>query len=504
MSTSPTAASWNSSAGPSVLLITEGTYPFVVGGVSSWCDQLIKGLPDINWQVLPLVTAGLPHRPLFELPSNAELLPRLELWAETLPGRRWLQLRRSELDLSIPSMLAQSLIAWEGDVAPLPELLVYCRHNADRLIELFRAKQSWELFLDALKPLLFEQGPGFGSPGAAFDLSHAVRLYQTLYWVARAAAAPTPRCDLLHVTAAGWAALPALVDRELNGTPILLTEHGVYVREAYLAAVRGRSSAGDRFIATRLARGLARAAYAAADVVSPVAEANARWERSLGVDPQKIQVIYNGVEVLQPPTPLPGEKVVVSVGRIDPLKDVHTMLRVAAEVTARFPEVRFRHYGPVSEGLEAYGRSCQLLHEQLGLGDRFTFMGSTKEPSAAIRAADVMVMTSISEALPLSILEAMVEGRPVVATGVGGVPELLRSCGVVAPPGDVAALADGLVALLRDPELAQRLGANAYVEASSRYTRKTCLESYSDLIESLAGDGAAGGSRELDSLAVAA
>src|SRR6185436_6761218 len=141
MRTSPTAASWNSSAGPSVLLVTEGTYPFVVGGVSSWCDQLIKGLPDVNWQVLPIVTAGLPLRPLFELPSNAELLPRLELWAETLPRRRWLQ-RRSELDLTVPSRLAQSLIAWEGDVAALPELLVYCRHNADRLIELFRAKQS--------------------------------------------------------------------------------------------------------------------------------------------------------------------------------------------------------------------------------------------------------------------------------------------------------------------------------------------------------------------------
>jgi polysaccharide biosynthesis protein PelF len=469
-----------------VLLITEGTYPYVVGGVSSWCDQLIKGLPDVRWQVLPLVTAGLPARPLFELPPNAQFLPRLELWAESLPRSRWRNPARSALDVSIPGRLAQSLIAWDGDLAPLPEALVYCRRHAHRLIQLFRSKPAWELFLDTLQPLLSERGRGFGSPGTRFDLSHAVRLYQTLYWVARAAAAPSPPCDLLHVTAAGWAALPALVDRELNGTPILLTEHGVYVREAYLAAVRGRASAGDRFIATRLARGLARAAYAAADVVAPVAQANARWERSLGVDPQKIRVVYNGVEVSKPPTPLPGEKLVVSVGRIDPLKDIHTMLRVAAEVTSRFPEVRFRHYGPVSEGLEAYGRSCQLLHEELGLGDRFTFMGSTKDPSGAVRAADVMVMTSISEALPLSILEAMVEGRPIVSTGVGGIPELVRCCGIVAPPGDVTALADGLVTLLRNPQLAQRLGANAYAAAASSYTRNACLGSYSDVIHSLA------------------
>ena len=67
-----------------------------------------------------------------------------------------------------------------------------------------------------------------------YDAIEAARLYQALYWVARTAAVPTPPCDLLHVTAAGWAAIPAIVHKALHGTPMLLTEHGVYVREAYL------------------------------------------------------------------------------------------------------------------------------------------------------------------------------------------------------------------------------------------------------------------------------
>jgi glycosyltransferase involved in cell wall biosynthesis len=479
-------AAASAAAGPSVLLITEGTYPYVVGGVSSWCDLLTKGLPEVHWRVLPIVTSGRPVQPLFELPPNAELLPRLELWTESLPGRPLRRAGGDGLDVTIPARLATCLIAWDGDVGALPEALVYCRRNAARLTRLFRSKEAWRLFVEALEPLTTERGPAFAAPGTLFDLSHAVRLYHTLDWVARAAAAPTPRCDLLHVTAAGWAALPALVDRELYGTPVLLTEHGVYVREAYLAAVRTRPSTGDRFIATRLARGLARAAYAAADVVSPVAEANARWERGLGVDGSKIRVVYNGVEVGAPPTPLPGNDVVVSVGRIDPLKDIHTMLRVATEVTARLPDVRFLHYGPVSDGQEAYGRSCELLHEQLGLGERFRFMGSTKDPNGAVRAADVMVMTSISEALPLSILEAMVEGRPIVSTGVGGIPELISSCGIVAPPGDVNGLADAIVTLVRDRQLAQRLGASAYRAAASSYTRDACLDGYAELVHSLA------------------
>ena len=69
-------------------------------------------------------------------------------------------------------------------------------------------------------------------------------LYQTLYWIARTAAVPTPAADVLHVTAAGWSAIPALVHKALHGTPMVLTEHGVYLREAYLAAARSGGSPG--------------------------------------------------------------------------------------------------------------------------------------------------------------------------------------------------------------------------------------------------------------------
>ena len=84
--------------------------------------------------------------------------------------------------------------------------------------------------------------------------------------------------------------------RRLHGTPLLLTEHGVYVREAYLAAARSTAPAGERFVASRLARGLTMATYASADMISPVTEANERWEVRLGVDPAAIRVIHNGID----------------------------------------------------------------------------------------------------------------------------------------------------------------------------------------------------------------
>ncbi len=164
-------------------------------------------------------------------------------------------------------------------------------------------------------------------------------------------------------------------------------------------------------------------------------DANAYWEMGLGIDADKIVVLYNGLRQPGEPTPPPRTKTVVSVGRIDPLKDVHTLLRVAAETLRLVPDAEFLHYGSVSPGEEAYGRSCTGAARQLGLGDRFRFMGRTTDPNGAVRDADVVLMTSISEGLPMSILEAMSEARPVVSTGVGGVPDVVTGCGVVTPPG---------------------------------------------------------------------
>jgi glycosyltransferase involved in cell wall biosynthesis len=268
---------------------------------------------------------------------------------------------------------------------------------------------------------------------------------------------------------------------------MVLTEHGVYVREAYLAGARNGESPGSRFAATRIARGLARVAYAAADVVAPVTDANAYWEMGLGIDPAKILVLYNGVRQPSEPTAPPRTRTIVSVGRIDPLKDVHTMLRVAAETLRYMPSARFVHYGPVTSGEEAYGRSCVALHERLGLGDRFRFMGPTTDPNGVVRAADLVLMTSISEGLPLSVLEAMGQARPVVATGVGGVPEVIRGCGAVCPPGDDHELAMAVVVLLRNPDLAWRLGKRGHSRLGRIFNESACIEGYRELLQTVAG-----------------
>jgi polysaccharide biosynthesis protein PelF len=472
---------------PRVLLTTEGTYPYVVGGVSSWCDLLVNGLAEFDWHVLPVIGAhGQPRR--FALPPHAREHGPIEIWSERLVrgGRRG-----GRAHHRLPALLARNLIGWEGDTDALVASLVWCRRNPAGVRRAFRSGQAWDGFLSALGDVLAERVSEAGTP-PALDQLEAAQLYQTLYWVARSAAMPAPEADVLHVTAAGWSAIPAVVNKALHGTPLVLTEHGVYVRESYLAAIRNGGSPGSRFAATRLARGLARCAYARADVVAPVTDANAYWEMGFGIDPAKILVLYNGLDRAATPVPPPGAGRVVSVGRIDPLKDVHTMLRVAAEALHAVPHAQFLHYGPMSDGEEAYARSCLAMHERLGLGDRFRFMGRTTDPTGVMRAADVILMTSISEGLPMSILEAMSQARPVISTGVGGVPDVVKGCGAVITPGDDHGLAMAIVTLLRNPALAWQLGRLGHQRLARIFSGAACVDGYRDLLRAIAHPTARG------------
>ncbi len=475
-----------------VLMITEGTYPHVIGGVSTWCDLLINGLDEVEWDVLPILAGEIGKTSRYTLPAHARLLPAISLWSNTpAPSQKFQGLRKfitgrtdSHIDCSLPGVLAAGLLGWHEPLKPLVDALVWCRQHPELIRETFRSKQGWASFLISLEKALSVQPPEAGSP-PSLGMRHAVELYHSLYWVARTAAVDTPSSDLLHVTAAGWSMIPAVVDKALHGTPVLLSEHGVYVREAYLGAIRAESSSARVFVSTRIARGLTRLAYSTADMVAPVTGANAWWEDAFGVDPERIRIVYNGVHIPEVTTPPPNTKTVISVGRFDPLKDIHTLLRVADEVIRYVPDARFLHYGPTAPMQVAYARSCYTLHQELGLGDRFQFMGPTNFPSEVLLKADIAVLTSISEGFPLAVLEAMALSRPVVATAVGGVAEGLRGCGLVAPSRDVHGLAMAIVTLLRDPALGESLGQRGRERVARRFTLEQCLSGYRDVMNDL-------------------
>lgn len=121
---------------PSVLMVTEGTYPYAVGGVSSWCDLIVRGIPEVEWLLLPLVGSNMPARPVFDLPANVELVRRLELWSQELPPRRFGRIQPGATEL--PSTLARELLCWQTDSERLLEALLRCRREPGQIRPAFR------------------------------------------------------------------------------------------------------------------------------------------------------------------------------------------------------------------------------------------------------------------------------------------------------------------------------------------------------------------------------
>ena len=167
------------------------------------------------------------------------------------------------------------------------------------------------------------------------------------------------------------------------------------------------------------------------------------------------------------------------VGRLNPVKDLGTMLDAFAALPADVAS-RARLY-MVGDGPER--ASLETRREALGLGERVTFLGARSDVSEVLMAADGFVMSSKSEGLPMALLEAMAAGVPCIATAVGGIPDLFgEDRGLSVPAQDAPALADGMAAIVRSPELRQRLVANATTNLVRHYALDSIANRYLDLL----------------------
>lgn len=141
------------------------------------------------------------------------------------------------------------------------------------------------------------------------------------------------------------------------------------------------------------------------------------------------------------------------VARLVPIKGVDIFIDAAARLTALRPDTHFIVVGDGELREQLIGRATSL-----GLGERVRFLGWRADLPAIYADLDVVALTSHNEGTPVSVIEALAAGRTVVATRVGGVPDLLEECGVLVEDGNAAGVADAIEALLADPARRLRLG----------------------------------------------
>lgn len=476
----------------SVLLTTEGTYPYHKGGVSTWCHALTSKLPDVDFTILA-VSMNPYLEQVYTLSPNVRQLVTVPLWGTEDPAeygtdstieflrRRWRTTGETVASQFVPAyaQLLRECVAARSDPTAVADAIIrlhdylatfdYQRTMTDRAV--------WETFAQITTNAWIRETHA-KDPAALGELADAWRL---LFRLLTVLSTPVPRTDLAHSAASAFCGLPCVIAKLKWGTPFLLTEHGVYLREQYLNLSRSVRSTFVRWLLLHVISAVADLNYALADQLSPVCRYNTRWEQWRGVDNERIRVIYNGADP-QRFSPAPNaasnktRPLVVNVGLIFPLKGQIDLIEAAALVRRTVPDVEVRLYGNASD--HDYHRMCETRVRELGLAGTVVFAGATKEPWEVYRQADIVAAASISEAFPYAAIEAMLSGATIVATDVGGVREALGPAGVLVNPHDPEALAAAIVQLLASPADRRRLGDAARARAVRHFTEGKFVEEY--------------------------
>lgn len=485
-----------------VCLIVEGTYPFVTGGVSAWVDQLIRALPDLSFAILHIAATEEARPPMaYPLPANVIEMTVVGIHGgvESLPSgvrlapETWETVRAFH-DTMIDGRGADlggllRVLAPTPESGPSPHDFIHDKPSWNVVRGLYEARAPSVSFIDYFWTYRFTHLPIF-------------RLMRT----------QVPKARVYHTVSTGWAGLAAAIVRARSGRPMLLTEHGIYARERrmeidqaeWIYAQREAPmslSLGAGFFKelwVRLFARLSALTYAHADLIVTIFEGNRRAQIQDGADPQRTVVIPNGIDVerfasLGRESAAPGSFRVGLIGRVVPIKDVKTFIRAVRILAEAAPGTTAKVVGPTDEDPE-YVAECRALVASLGLQERIEFTGRA-DVQQHYQRLDALVLTSVSEGLPLVVLEAAAAGIPVVASDVGACRELLegrtaddRALGPsglvtgIADPGDTAG---ALLTLARDPALREEMGQAGRARVCAHYQEADLVRRYREIYDRL-------------------
>jgi L-malate glycosyltransferase len=289
------------------------------------------------------------------------------------------------------------------------------------------------------------------------------------------------RIDIVHAYSF-YGNLVAIPAARLAGVPVVIAsirDCGVYLTP--------RQQRAQRYVC------------AMADCILVNAKAIQSWLVDDHYDPSRIAVIGNGVDMtrFRPADRIgdagvhrefgfpPGAPLVVLVSRLDPAKGAVDLIEAVARLRSRRPDVRALLVGG---GTPAATAALQDRTRRLGLERTVVLAGYRDDVPRLLGAAAALVLPSLSEGLPNVLLEAMAVGIPVIATAVGGVPEIVRDgqTGLLVPPADPPALAAAIDRLLTEPDLAAGLGAAGRQLVVERFSMERMVRETEQLYHDLA------------------
>ena len=493
-----------------VLLLLEGTFPFVAGGVSSWVDQIIRGFPEIKFGAIFIGSRREDYGPMrYALPQNLVHLETVFLYQQEVANEEKVKVKPLSAHPGVMPRVERMHELFNGQLghAECPALFAGLMDEAapggklDRDVFL-HSREAWEFIKKSYRRNSTD--PSF------VDYFWTVRTIHAPFWVLRAAAERAPRARIYHSISTGYAGVLGTILKHRAPRPFMLSEHGIYVKERKIDLYQAQWVKDNRNVFERdpsqisyfrqlwirFFEHLGYLTYQAADDIVALYEANRQRQLLDGAPAERTRNIPNGIPLAKfrglrrpPQTAVPH--VLCLIGRVVPIKDVKTFIRARRKISRHLPDAEAWIAGPLDED-PGYVAECRELVRFLGLEDRVKFLGF-QQMTELLPKVGVVVLSSISEALPLVLLEGFAAGVPALTTDVGSCRQLvyglpgadaeLGAAGRVVRIADPEALADGALALLANPSAWQSASEAAVRRVENYYSQDLLFERYRELYE---------------------
>ena len=466
-----------------ICMISEGCYPYVVGGVSSWVHSMIQTFPDVEFVLLAIIASrDLSGKFAYELPDN--LVEVHEVYLQDADYGNVNSIHKAKMSKeeyrALRSLILNHEVDWGG-------IFDYFHHQKVSINDLLMGEDFYHAVLEA------------------YNLQYPDIVFSDFLWTMRSMYLPlflalsseVPKADVYHAVSTGYAGILGCMGKHFHHGQLIISEHGIYTREREEELIKAEwVQRLYKKIWIQQFRKMSYVAYEQADVVTSLYQHASELQVELGCPKDKTVITPNGIHTERLENLSKGtdeNRAFINIGavlRVTPIKDVKTMIQAFAYAKKRNSKLKLWIMGPYEEEPE-YAAECFRMVETLGIPD-VEFTGRI-QITDYLGWMDMTILTSISEGQPLTILESFAAKVPVIATDVGNCKGLIYGedddfgkAGIITHIMNISEIADAMVYMADHPQIRNEMGEIGCKRLMRKYRIEDMKKTYAGIYKEAA------------------